>query len=118
MTAAQGALGLGIVLMLRDEVLKGLDKLRAKIQGFEGVSKEMTDNFDSGAKRMFGGIGLVVGGAEVKNPVFNDKTVTKANRRRTAFHQILSLFRARRPKLRPLRRPWRNFAEKQSFTSP
>ncbi len=72
MTAAQGALGLGIVLTLRDEVSKGLDKIRAKMQGFEGVSKDMVDNFDSGAKRMLGGIGLVVGGAKIISAAFGE----------------------------------------------
>ncbi|MDR1021020.1 MAG: hypothetical protein LBL73_09705, partial [Synergistaceae bacterium] len=60
---AMGALGLGIVLTLKDNASSMLDKVKEKLAGLEGVTKETLDGFHAGAKKMLLGAGLMVGGA-------------------------------------------------------
>ncbi|MDR1514925.1 MAG: phage tail tape measure protein [Synergistaceae bacterium] len=60
---AMGALGLGIVLSLKDNASSLLDKVKAKMTGLKGVTKETLDAFHSGAKNMLLGAGLMAGGA-------------------------------------------------------
>lgn len=65
MTAAQGALGLGIVLTLRDEASNRLKQLRDKVTDFQGVTTDMVERFDAGSKKILAGVGLIYGGAKL-----------------------------------------------------
>ena len=40
MDAAMGAMGLGIILTLRDQASNGLDRIRDKVAGLQGVTKK------------------------------------------------------------------------------
>ena len=62
---AMGAMGLGIVLSLQDNVSAGLEKIQQQLASFSGASKEMLANFDAGAKEMLGGIASLVGGMKI-----------------------------------------------------
>ena len=64
MDAAMGAMGLGIVLTLRDQASSGLDKIKNKLSGLQGVTKEMVRNFDAGTKKIMGGIAMMWSGAK------------------------------------------------------
>ncbi|MDR1977936.1 MAG: phage tail tape measure protein [Synergistaceae bacterium] len=68
--ALGGALGLGIVLTLRDQASRTLDNIRTKIQGVSGVSKEMMTRFDEGAKMMLGGAATMGVGALILSKAF------------------------------------------------
>ncbi|MBQ9565523.1 MAG: hypothetical protein IJU98_08055, partial [Synergistaceae bacterium] len=62
MDAAMGMMGLGIVLTLRDQVSRGLDKLREKLAGFKNLTQETVKTFDSAAKQIMGGFGMMWAG--------------------------------------------------------
>ena len=77
-----GALGLGIVLTLKDQVSAGLESIRQKMAGFSGATQDMVKNFDEGAKQLLGGMASIVMGVKtlsaVKN-VFSNSFSTAAN---------------------------------------
>ena len=62
---AMGAMGLGIVLSLQDQVSAGLEKIQQRLTSFSGASQEMVKNFDAGAKEMLGGLASIMGGTKV-----------------------------------------------------
>ena len=68
---SMGALGLGIVLTLKDRVSSGLETIRQKMAGFSAASQEMIKNFDAGAKQLLGGIASIVAGVKVFGTVKN-----------------------------------------------
>lgn len=87
-----GALGLGIVLTLKDQVSAGLDRIRQKMAGFSGATQDMIKNFDDGAKQLLGGMASIVMGVKtlsvVKN-VFSSSFSTVAN-----FEQAMARVKA------------------------
>ena len=60
-----GALGLGIVLTLKDKVSAGLDTIRQKMAGFSSTSQEMIKNFDTGARQLLGGLASIYTGVKI-----------------------------------------------------
>ena len=82
MDAAMGAMGLGIVLTLRDQASNGLDKIRAKMSGLQGVTQKMVKDFDANAKKLMAGIGMMWTGSKVFNSfnnLFGSSIQTAAN---------------------------------------
>ena len=71
MDAAMGAMGLGIILTLRDQASNGLDRIRDKVAGLQGVTKKMVKDFDAGAKKLMAGIGMMWTGSKAFN-AFNN----------------------------------------------
>jgi len=71
MDMAMGAMGLGIILTLRDQASNGIDKIREKMTGLQGVSEQMTKRFDAGVKQMMGGLGAMMMGGKMLSAVNN-----------------------------------------------
>ncbi|MDR3280363.1 MAG: phage tail tape measure protein, partial [Synergistaceae bacterium] len=69
---SMGAIGLGIVLSLKDNASAMLDKVRQKITGLSGVSSEMIKNFQLGAKNMLLGVGTMAAGAFLLKAAFGE----------------------------------------------
>ena len=59
------ALGLGIVLTLKDQVSAGLAQLQARLQKFGNVSAEIMKRFDEGARQMVGGFASMIAGYKI-----------------------------------------------------
>ena len=68
---AAGAMGLGIVISLRDYASKGIDKLKEKVQGLKGVTSEMSRSFSQGAVDVVRGGAMMAGGAMLLATAFN-----------------------------------------------
>lgn len=68
---AAGAMGLGIVISLRDYASKGIDKLKEKVQGLKGVTAEMSRSFSQGAVDVVRGGAMMAGGAMLLATAFN-----------------------------------------------
>jgi TP901 family phage tail tape measure protein len=65
-----GAMGLGLIISLRDQASQGLEKIKQKIQGLKGVSSDMLDTFAAGAGKMLSGLGIMGTGALVLKKAF------------------------------------------------
>ena len=59
------AIGLGIVLSLRDQASAGLNAIRNKLTALRDVSQAMIKQFDAGAKQMITGFASMVAGSKV-----------------------------------------------------
>ena len=70
MSGAEGLLGLGIVISLKDEVSDVVGKIEQRLLGLRTVSKDTIDSFHSGAKRFLGGFGLMAVGAATLTKAF------------------------------------------------
>lgn len=82
MDAAMGAMGLGIILTLKDQASAGLDKIRQKVAGLEGVTKDMLKGFNTASKSFLSGVAMMWGGAKTLgafNSVFGAPIETAAN---------------------------------------
>lgn len=66
-----GAMGLGIVITLKDQISKGLDNIQNKVLGLKGASQEMMESFTAGAKQMAIGLGLMGAGAMILSKAFS-----------------------------------------------
>lgn len=64
MDAAMGAMGLGIVLYLRDQASAGLERVRGKLTGLKDTSDATVKAFDSAARQMLGGFGAMIAGTK------------------------------------------------------
>lgn len=85
MNAGSSALGLGILISLRDEASGVLEKIQKKMSDFKGSSKDMTDSFLSGAKQFMGGFGLMVAGGFIINSAFAEPI-----RAATSFQSVMA----------------------------
>ena len=63
------AMGLGIVLTLKDQVSAGLASIQQKLLAFKGVSKDMVQSFDEGARQMIGGFASIMAGFGAFNAI-------------------------------------------------
>lgn len=68
---AAGAMGLGIIISLRDYASKGIDQLKEKVQGLKGVTTEMSRSFSQGAVDVVRGGAMMAGGAMLLATAFN-----------------------------------------------
>lgn len=59
------AIGLGIILTLRDRASAGLDSIRNRLSALRDVSQDMMKRFDEGAKQMIAGFASMAAGAKV-----------------------------------------------------
>ena len=59
------AIGLGIILSLRDRASAGLDAVRNKMTALRDVSQEMVKRFDEGAKQMVAGFASMATGGKI-----------------------------------------------------
>jgi hypothetical protein len=84
MDAAMGALGLGIMLNLRDNASNMIDKVKSKIQGLSGASQEMIANFDTGTSKILGGAVTLGAGALVLTKAFSSPI--RRNELQHTFH--------------------------------
>ena len=61
----ESAMGLGIVLSLKDLASEGIEKVRQNLASFSGASEEMFRKFDSGVKEMLGGFASMAAGTKI-----------------------------------------------------
>gem|GEM_PF-2945812 len=76
------AIGLGIILSLRDRASAGLDAVRNKLTALRDVSDKMMKRFDEGAKQMVAGFASMAVGAKVigvMNNMFGSSVNTAAD---------------------------------------
>ena len=87
-----GMMGLGIVLTLNDLASSGLDKVRQKLQGFTGATKDAMKAFDEGTKQILGGFTSIVAGVQtfrIFDNVFGNAVNIAAN-----FEQAMARVKA------------------------
>ena len=59
------AIGLGIILSLKDKASAGLEAIRNKMTALRDVSQEMVKRFDEGAKQMVAGFASMATGGKI-----------------------------------------------------
>ena len=59
------AIGLGLILTLRDRASAGLEAVRGKLTALRDVSQQMMKQFDEGAKQLVSGIASMVAGVKM-----------------------------------------------------
>ena len=67
---AAGAMGLGIVISLKDQASRGIENLKTRIQGLKTSSEEMTKAFTAGAVQLLKGVGIMASGAILLSKMF------------------------------------------------
>ncbi|MBQ8692892.1 MAG: phage tail tape measure protein, partial [Synergistaceae bacterium] len=92
MDFAMGAMGLGFILTLRDEVSNNLDKIRNKLLSFKDTTQEVLDKFDTGVRNMMGGFSTMYVGKRVLG--FFDGMIGGSVRGAASFEQAMAGVRA------------------------
>ena len=59
------AIGLGIILSLRDRASAGLEAVRNRLTALRDVSQDMLKQFDAGAKQLIAGVASMAAGVKV-----------------------------------------------------
>ena len=88
MDFAMGAMGLGFILTLRDEVSNNLDKIRNKLLSFKDTTQEVLDKFDAGVRNMMGGFSTMYVGKRVLG--FFDGMIGGSVRVAASFEQAMA----------------------------
>lgn len=67
---AAGAMGLGIVISLKDHASRGIEALKTRIQGLKTTSNDMVKAFTAGAMQVLKGAGILATGAVILMKAF------------------------------------------------